>query len=124
MIGNCPRSLGEDIDKLDEQTDLTKRLTFLQRCKAELRQRWQNEYLHALQERHNMRVEGGDTLPGIGEIVLVKEDVKDRAQWKIARITKELKGKYHILRAYELKLVNGWTIQRPIQLVCPLEIKK
>ena len=123
LIGNCPHSLEEDIDKLDEHTDLTKRLTFLQRCKTELRQRWQNEYLHALQERHNVRVEGGNHLPGIGEIVLVKEDVKDRAQWKIARITKELKGKDDILRAYELKLGNGWTIQRPIQLICPLEIK-
>ena len=49
--------------------------------------------------------------------------MKDKAKWRIARITKELRGSDNYLRAYELKLGNGYTIQRPIQLVCPLEIK-
>ena len=55
--------------------------------------------------------------------MLLKDDVKDRAKWRIARIVKELKGSDHQLRGYELKLGNGYIIKRPIQLVCPLEIK-
>ena len=82
-----------------------------------------DEYLHALQERHTMKAGGKSILPTLGDIVLLKDDVKDRAKWRIARIIKELKGSDHQLRGYELKLGNGYTIRRPIQLVCPLEIK-
>ena len=53
----------------------------------------------------------------------VKEDVKDKAQWRIARITKEIIGKDNQIRGYELKLGNGYTIRRPVQLVCPLELQ-
>ena len=113
----------EDIENLIDDTDLTKRLTYIQRCKNELRYRWLDEYLHALQERQKMRMGGTEYLPGVGAIVLLKEDIKDKAQWKIARITKELRGSDKQLRGYELKLGNGYTIQRPIQLVCPLELQ-
>ena len=116
-------TLEEDLDKLDDETHLSKRLTHIQKCKNDLRYRWMDEYLHALQERHTMKAGGKSILPTLGDIVLLKDDVKDRAKWRIARIIKELKGSDHQLRGYELKLGNGYTIRRPIQLVCPLEIK-
>ena len=81
------------------------------------------EYLHALQERHTFKEGGLNALPSIGEIILLKDDIKDKAKWRIARITKELRGVDKQVRGYELKLGNGYTIQRPIQLICPLEIK-
>ena len=116
-------TLEEDLDRINEDTNLSKRLTHIQKCKNDLRYRWMDEYLHALQERHTMRAGGNNILPTVGEIVLLKDDVKDRAKWRIARIIKELKGSDHQLRGYELKLGNGYIIKRPIQLVCPLEIK-
>ena len=64
-----------------------------------------------------------DNLPSKGAIVLLKDDIKDKAKWRIARITKEITGKDKQVRGYELKLGNGYTIQRPIQLVCPLELQ-
>ena len=51
----------------------------------------------------------------------MKEDVKDKAKWRIARVTKEIIGKDNQIRGYELG--NGYSIQRPVQLVCPLELQ-
>ena len=115
--------LEEDLDKIAEDTNLSKRLTHINKCKNDLRYRWMDEYLHALQERYTFREGGINALPSIGEIVLLKDDIKDKAKWRIARITKELRGVDKQIRGYELKLGNGYTIQRPIQLICPLEIK-
>ena len=79
--------------------------------------------MHALQERHKIKTGELKGQPSIGAIVLLKENVKDKAQWRIARVTKEIKGKDEQIRGYELKLGNGYTIQRPVQLVCPLELQ-
>ena len=98
-------------------------MAHIQRCKNNLRYRWLDEYLHALQERHKIKTGNIDNLPSKGAIVLLKEDVKDKAKWRIARVTKEIAGKDKQVRGYELKLGNGYTIQRPIQLVCPLELQ-
>ena len=76
-----------------------------------------------MQERHKIKSGSLEILPSKGAIVLLKEDVKDKAQWRIARITKEIIGKDNQIRGYELKLGNGYVIQRPVQLVCPLELQ-
>ena len=116
-------TLEEDLEKIPEDTNVSKRIAYLQRCKNELRYRWQNEYLHALQERHGINQGGQKALPTVGEIVLLKDDVKDKAQWRIARVLKHLIGPDEQIRGFQLKLGNGYIIQRPIQLVCPLELK-
>ena len=123
LRGNDSVSMEEDLDKLVENIDITRRLAHIERCKNKLRYRWLDEYLHALQERHKIKSGESEGQPTIGAIVLLKEDVKDKAQWRIARVTKELKGKDEQIRGYELKLGNGYTIQRPVQLVCPLELQ-
>ena len=53
----------------------------------------------------------------------MKEDVKDKAKWRIARVTKKIAGKDKQKRGYELKLGSGYNIQRPIQLFSPLELQ-
>ena len=123
LRGNDSVSLEEDLDKLVEDIDITRRLAHIQGCKNKLRYRWLDEYLHALQERHKIKIGKSEGQPSIGGIVLLKEDIKDKAQWRIARVTKEIKGKDEQIRGYELKLGNGYTIQRPVQLVCPLELQ-
>ena len=123
LRGNDCVSLEEDLDKLVDDLDLTRRLEHIQRCKNNLRYRWLDKYLHALQERHKIHSGSLDNLPSKGAIVLLKEDIKDKAKWRIARVTKEIIGKDRQIRGYELKLGNGYTIQRPIQLVCPLELQ-
>ena len=123
LRGNDSVCLEEDLDKLIEDSDITRRLAHIERCKNKLRYRWLDEYLHALHERHKIKIGESEDLPSIGAIVLLKEDIKDKAQWRIARVIKEIKGRDNQLRGYELKLGNGYTIQRPIQLVCPLELQ-
>ena len=116
-------TLEEDLEKIPEDTNISKRIAYIQRCKNELRYRWQDEYLHALQERHSINQGGQKVLPTVGGIVLLKDDVKDKAQWRIARVLKQLKGPDKQIRGFELQLGNGYIIKRPIQLVCPLELK-
>ena len=77
LRGTDSVSLEEDLDKLDDDLDLTRRLAHIQRCKNNLRYRWQDEYLHALQERHKIKLGSSDKLPSKGAIVLLKEDIKE-----------------------------------------------
>ena len=84
-------------------------------CREQLRKRWQDEYLKALQERH--------TLQDIGNIVLVADDNNPRSKWNLGRIIDVIKGKDDIIRGYTIRNNKGYTIKRPLQLIQNLEIK-
>ena len=84
-------------------------------CREQLRKRWQDEYLKALQERH--------TLQDIGNIVLVADDNNPRSKWNLRRIIDVIKGKDDIIRGYKIRNNKGYTIKRPLQLIQNLEIK-
>ena len=43
-------------------------------------------------------------------------------QWKLGRVLREIHGKDGVVRGLELKLGNGYIVQRPLQLICNLEI--
>ena len=68
------------------------------------------------------QVQVTETLLAIGSIVLLKDDVKNKAQWRIGRIQEFIKGKDGVIRGLKLKPGNGNTIERPIQMVCDMEI--
>ena len=55
---NGTMTLEEDLEKIADEGNLSKRLTHIQKCKNDLRYRWLDEYLYALQERHKMK-DGG-----------------------------------------------------------------
>ena len=48
--GEVKLLLEEDLENLPENTNITKRLQYIQQCKYQLRKRWIKEYLHALEE--------------------------------------------------------------------------
>ncbi len=50
--------------------------------------------------------------------------MKDKAQWRIARVTDYIKGNDNVVRGLKLKLGNRYIIERPLTLVCKLEIEK
>ena len=54
--------------------------------------RWVSEYLHSLRERHELH-KGEQTLPQIGEIVLIESESKNRREWQKGMVTKLIKGK-------------------------------
>ena len=55
----------------------------------------------------------------IGDIVLVQENL----QWRLARVDKLIEGRDGLCRAAQVKLANGNRIQRPLQLLFPLEVQ-
>ena len=72
-------------------------------------------------EGHRLNKEEGAT-PVVVEVVLVVADEKNRGEWKKGKATRLIQGKDGVVRGVIL-LHKGHTIERPLQLVCPLEIR-
>ena len=83
--------------------------------------RWKREYVHSLMESHRV-VKGDGKLPEVGEIVLVVGEEKNRGFWKKGKVLRHIVGKDGVMRGVVL-LHKNHKIERPIQLVCPLEIR-
>ena len=83
--------------------------------------RWQREYLHSLMEIH--RVKRLDVQPPqVGEIVLILGEEKNRRHWKKEKVIRIMRGADGVARGVIL-LHKGKLLERPIQSVCPLEIR-
>ena len=93
--------------------------------------RFKNEYLTALQERHTYlnkcKNNSVEEILRIGDIVLLKEDHKPRLSWRKGKIEAFIVGKDNVTRgvkilAYQNKLQKTVTLKRPLQLIVPLEV--
>ena len=62
-------------------------------------------------------------VPDIGELVLIVADEKNRGEWKKGKVVRHMRGKDAIVRGLSL-LHKGHHIDRPLNLVCPLEIRQ
>ena len=65
---------------------------------------------------------GKQQVAEIGEIALVVGEQKNRGEWMKGRVIRHVKGRDGVVRGVIL-LDKGNNIQRPLQLVRPLEIK-
>ncbi|XP_068671293.1 uncharacterized protein [Montipora foliosa] len=72
-------------------------------------------------EGHRLNKEEGAT-PVVGEVVLVVGDEKNRGEWEKGKVMCLIQGEDGVVRGVIL-LHKGHTIERPLQLVCPLEIR-
>ena len=54
--------------------------------------------------------------------MLLKDTTKNKANWKIGRIVNPIVGKDGVTRGYKLLTGNGYVVERPLQLLCDLEI--
>ena len=106
---------GSDVEKL---TRMAKRL---ENAKANAWKRWKREYVHSLMESHRLNKETG-TIPQVGENVLIIGDEKNRREWRKGKVVRLIKGKDDVVRGVTL-LHKRHTIDQPLQLVCPLEIR-
>eukprot|EP00112_Aurelia_sp_Birch-Aquarium-sp1_P021292 Seg57.1 transcript_id=Seg57.1/GoldUCD/mRNA.D3Y31 product="hypothetical protein" protein_id=Seg57.1/GoldUCD/D3Y31 len=61
-------------------------------------------------------------IPKLGEIVLVLGEERNRGKWKKGKVVSHVKGKDGIVGGVTL-LHKGHNIERPLQAVCPLEIR-
>ena len=110
----------EDTESSDAEklTSMAKRL---ENAKANAWKRWKREYVHSLMESHRLNKETG-TIPQVGEIVLIIGDEKNRGEWRKGKVVRLIKGKDDVVRGVTL-LHKRHTIDRPLQLVCPVEIR-
>ena len=83
--------------------------------------RWQNEYIHGLMEYLRVK-KTTSPVPEVGEIVLVAGEEKNRGRRMKGKVIKHVKGKDGVVRGVII-LHKGNYLERPIQLVCPLEIR-
>ena len=72
-------------------------------------------------EGHCLNNKEGAT-PVLREVVLFVGDEKNRGEWKKGKVSRLIQGKDGVVRGVIL-LLKGHTIERPLQLVCPLEIR-
>ncbi|VDL76850.1 unnamed protein product [Nippostrongylus brasiliensis] len=85
--------------------------------------KWSNEYLKCLRERHQASHPHPTSFqkgqPKCGDYVLIQEKDQKRGTWKIGQIC-DSSDKY--TRSVQVKLPSKRTITRPINLICPFEI--
>ena len=107
--------LEENRDEVSDREEMTRRLRYLKTCRDNVRKRWLNEYLHALQERFNSRTEArhDTTYLKKGSLVLIKDTTKNKANWKVGRITNPIVGKDGVTRGYKILTGSGYVIERP-----------
>ena len=114
---------GSPADYLDEDSEETKyqvctrRMRYLRMCHEQLRKRWQDEYLKALQRKHKKSEESGQILPGIGNIVLVADDNNLESKLNLGRIVDVIKGRDDVIQGCKIRSNKGYTIERPLQLI-------
>ena len=118
MWGQNAHEIEETEEDRDEVSKLHKRL---KEAKQHAWKRWKRKYIHSLLESHRVNRKIGP-IPDIGEIVLVVGDEKNRAKWKKGRVMRHVRGRDGVIRGVIL-LHKGHHIERPLTLVCPLEIK-
>ena len=54
--------------------------------------------------------------------MLLKSEAKNKALWKLGRVVDKIVGKDGVVRGLNLRQGNGYIVERPLQLVCNLEI--
>ena len=54
--------------------------------------------------------------------MLLKSEGKDKALWKLGRVVSKITGKDGTVRGLKLKQGTGYIVERPLQLVCDLEV--
>lgn len=91
------------------------------KAKNNARKRWQKEYINSWME--SQRISGKQAkAPEVGERILVVREETNRSEWKKGKVLRQVKGRDGVIRGVEL-LHKGRSIVRPLQLVCPLEIR-
>ena len=101
--------------------DLRKRAKFLMKCKEVMWKRWTAEYIRGLRESH--RRAGGEQTPhpNSGDVVIIRDDNKNRNHWKLAVVTDLIRGKDDIVRGAKLKTGRD-ILERAVQHLYPLEL--
>ena len=91
--------IGED---LDVTIDLKKRYKYLKNARAKIWQRWSDEYIKHLRERHDMTHKEESAFKK-GDVVIIRSDERNHAHWNLGIIDKLMPGKDGVTRAVRLR---------------------
>ena len=104
-----------------EDKDLRKRARYLLKCKDAMWRRWSTEYLRALRERHRLKHQAVDNSLAQGDVVIIKEDQRNRNSWKLGIVDQLIVGRDGIVRAAKLRAGKSF-LERAVQQLYPLEL--
>lgn len=108
-------------EDLNVTVDLKKRYRYLKNARQRIWERWSNEYLKYLRERHNLTHREKGARPNEGDVVLIKGDERNRAKWKIGIVKNIMPGKDGKVRAVRLRAGQDFLERAPEHLF-PLEL--
>jgi hypothetical protein len=111
----------EERDSTEEEETKRRAKHVQLRSKEAVWKRWTGEYMRALRERHNLKHQGKNKTPTVGEVVLIKNDSRNRGKWNIGIVTKLITGRDGVVRGARMRS-RKTTIDRPIQDLYPLEL--
>ena len=98
-----------------------KRAKYLQRGKQAFWTMCTTEYLQRLKERHRMKQKGQTTPLAKGEVVIIKEEERNRNKWTIRFVEDLISGRNGIVRVAKSRLGKG-TLELAVQHLYPLEL--
>ena len=101
IFGGNVRAPEIHLDIEDESLAYVKREKYLQKCKDQMWNCQTAEYVKALRKRHIQR-KTGNVMVKEGDVVIIKEDEKNRGCWKLEIVTSLIKGKDGIIRGVKL----------------------
>ena len=105
-----------------EIPDLRKCAKYLKRCKDMMWQRSTDEYLRGLCEQHRLKHAEKPSVIAVGDVVLIKEDERNRGKWKIGIVDNLIAGCDGVVRAAKLRTGDSH-LERVLKRLYPLELK-
>ena len=93
----------------------------MEKCKQNLWERWTNEYVRALRERHNLTHRGKENTISEGDGVLIHGDDKNRGKWSIGILESLINGRDGVIRVARVK-TRRTVVERAVQQLYPLEL--
>ena len=72
LNGERVEFLEKKTQALEEESKMTRKLSYLKKCRKHLRKRYANEYLHALDEKQKLEPAQTESMLKVGRVVLIK----------------------------------------------------
>ena len=104
-----------------QETDLWKRPKYLGKCKDAMWSRSTREYLHGRRKRHRLKHKGNSSYSSKGDVVIIRSDGKNLAQWKLGVVDDLTTGRDGVVRGAKLRSSKS-SLERLLQHLYPLEL--
>lgn len=119
LIGRRPTCLPKVQTTASEAQDISRLWRKRNRLVDSFWKRWRNEYLINLRCFESSLRDRGYI--GVRDVVIVKEDMVPRNQWKMARVEQVQQGRDGRVRSAMVRFASGLQTRRPVQSLYLLE---